>query len=430
MTGGAQRGRADARSGLWAETRTGAWGRWLPVAGAILAILGLAPFLGELQRHVRESVGLGYLRWVSGGLATAGAAAFVSAVLRIRRLRLKRYGFLLAAGLLVVIQVLVWGTGQQEVDGVERVHLLEYGLLAVLFVRALRPHHGGALLPVLAVLGVGLVGLADETVQWLTPVRVGDVRDVLLNGYAGLVGALFALALWSPAPSPVAADGGEGGGGISWTGSWSRISEALAAPFRAPLGRSGRLAAGLGGVLVLAGAAFFDVAHLGYEIRDPEAGVFLSWHAPEELARAAEARARRWSRGGIPPQRPLALEDSFLSEAGWHANERNHAVRVGDLRRAWRENRILERWYRPFLEVRGRWPAKQRAAIEEKLAARDPAALEPSPGYRSPALEERVVVAPSRPFLWTGAVVVAVALAGVASGRRAGRAVMFSPEEV
>lgn len=429
MTGGAQRGRADARTGSLGDSGTGAWGRWLPVAGASLAILALAPFLGELQRHVRKSVGLGYLRWLSGGLAVAGGVAFVAAVVRIRRFRWRRYGLLAVAGLLVALQVVAWGTGQEEVDAVERVHLLEYGLLAMLFARAFRPYHGGLLLPVLCLLGVGLVGLADETVQWLTPVRVGDMRDVLLNVYAGLVGVLFALALWGPAPSTAGADVGEGGSGIPWTGPWSRVSKALTAPFRVPLGRSGRLAAGLGAVLVLAGAAFFDAAHLGHEIRDPRAGVFLSWHSPEELVRAAEERARSWSREGLPTRRPLAREDAYLSEAGWHAKVRNDALAAGDLRRAWRENRILERWYRPYMDVRGRWPADQRAAVKADLAATDPAALGPSPGYRSPALEGRVVPAPPRALLWTVAVALAGGLAGIAVGRRPRRPVMFPEEE-
>ncbi|MFP3940989.1 MAG: VanZ family protein [Thermoanaerobaculia bacterium] len=428
MTGGAQKPAAGART-----DRGNAWGRWFPLAGATLAILVLAPFLGVLQEHVRESVGLGYLRWVSGGLAAAGAAALVSAVVRIRRFRLRRYGLLLAAGLLVALQVGAWGVGEEETDVLERVHLLEYGVLAVLFVRAFRPGHGGPFLPVLALLGVALVGLADETVQWLTPVRVGDFRDVVLNAYAGLVGVLFVLALRGPRPLPADGETGTTGGGALRRGFRPRGPQSQTAARGTAAGRSLRLSAGLGAVVVLAGAAFFDAAHLGHEIRDPEAGVFLSWHSPEELRRAADERAERWSRESIPPHRPLAREDYFLSEAGWHANERNHAVRVGDLRRAWRENRILERWYQPYLEVRGGWPERQRAKIERELEARDPAALEASPGYRSPALEGRVVAAPPRPFLWGGAVLAAGALLAVARGRGSagpGRPGMFAKEEL
>jgi hypothetical protein len=274
---------------------------------------------------------------------------------------------------------------------VERVHLLEYGLLAVLFERAFRARHPGRLLPVLALAAVALVSLADEWVQWLTPVRVGDARDVVLNLWAGAIGLLFGLA-FSPAPGLLRRSGSA----------------------------SARLAAGLGAVVALAGAGFFDLAHLGHEIRDPRAGVFLSWHAPEELLQAAEDRARRWPVEGPLPARPLALEDSFLTEAGWHASARNQAVAAGDLATGWRENRILERWYRPFLELGPgrRWPPAQRRATREELMARDPAALGPSPRYRSPALEGRVAPGPPAALLWTGAAAVAAALGWIAFGGR------------
>lgn len=365
--------------------------RWLPPLGLSLAVVALAPFVGLLREWVREAFGLAYLRWVTGGLGVVGALALVWALARIRERRALRYGALALAAGLVALQVAGWSTGKAEADVVERVHLLEYGLLAVLFERAFRVRHPGRLLPVLTLVSVALVSLADEWVQWLTPVRVGDVRDVVLNLWAGAVGLLFGVAL-SPSPGVL------------------RRS--------APASR--RLAAGLGALLALAFAGFFDQAHLGHEIRDPRSGVFLSWHSPEELLTAAEERARRWPVEGPPPRRPLAVEDTFLSEAGWHANERNHAVGTGELATAWRENRILERWYGPYLDLgrAGRWPPAQRRAIREELLARAPEALGPSPGYRSPALVGRIVPGPPAILFWAAAVALAGGLAWAALGRR------------
>lgn len=362
--------------------------RWLPPLALSVAVVALAPFVGVLQKWVRLTFGLGYLQWVTAALAVATAVALVWALARIRERRAMRYGLLLGAGALVALQVVGWRSGTVEADVVERVHLLEYGLLAVLFERALRPRHPGRLLPLLTLATVALVSVADEGVQWLTPVRVGDGLDVILNLWAGAVGLLFGLAL-SPAPG-------------------------LLRP-SAPGSR--RLAAAVGAAVVLAGAAFYDVAHLGHEVRDPRAGVFLSWHSPEELLAAGEERARRWPVEGPPPNRPLALEDPFHTEAGWHAQARNEAVASGRLEAAWLENRILERWYGAFLDLGGRrWPPAQKRDIRQALQERGSGALGPSPRYRSPTLEGRVVTAPPRPLLWVGALVLAGGLAWRAFG--------------
>jgi hypothetical protein len=73
-----------------------------------------------------------------------------------------------------------------------RVHLPEYGLLAVLAGRAF-----GGTIP--AALGGGaaaaVVGLLDETVQLFTPGRVFDWWDVALNVAAAVLGGL-ACAWW------------------------------------------------------------------------------------------------------------------------------------------------------------------------------------------------------------------------------------------
>ena len=53
-------------------------------------------------------------------------------------------------------------------------------------------------------------------------------------------------------------------------------SRAKAGGRSGPGAASRRLAAGLGAVLALAAGAFFDTAHLGYEIHDPRAGSFVS----------------------------------------------------------------------------------------------------------------------------------------------------------
>jgi hypothetical protein len=353
--------------------------RWLPPLACAALFVALAPFVGELRHVLKESFGLRYLVWLAAFLALAGAAAFGVAVHRIREHRRQRYALLALAAALVAWQVAALGIGNAEVDVVERVHLLEFGLLGLLFERAFRPRHRNGLLPVLVLLAVGLCGLADEWVQWLTPARTGDARDVLLNLYAGGVGYLLGVALSS--------DRGR---------------------LRPPGPASRRLALGLFSLFTLAAAAFFDTAHLGHEIHDPVAGVFRSWRTPEELARAAEDRDRRWAVTGVPEPRPLAIEDTYWTEAGFYVGARDRAEARGDRVRAWRENRILERWYAPLLDHRPgtRWPEAQRINTEAEARARlgrRAHRVDRSPRFRSPTLADRIAVAPPRGLFWLGA---------------------------
>jgi VanZ family protein len=72
----------------------------------------------------------------------------------------------------------------------ERIHFLEYGVLALLARHALATHHG----PVGQYAGAWIfataAGWVDELIQYVLPSRVYDLRDVVINSLA----ALLALA--------------------------------------------------------------------------------------------------------------------------------------------------------------------------------------------------------------------------------------------
>lgn len=68
----------------------------------------------------------------------------------------------------------------------ERLHFLEYGILGCLVLKAME---GGWRLPFLSsFVFVSIVGGGDEAIQWLLPNRVGDLRDVLMNSFGGVLG--------------------------------------------------------------------------------------------------------------------------------------------------------------------------------------------------------------------------------------------------
>ena len=74
----------------------------------------------------------------------------------------------------------------------ERIHFLEYGLLAFLAYKALEKDMiQKKSLYALTLLMVAAVSLLDEGIQYLLPNRVGELRDVALNVVSGILGLVI-----------------------------------------------------------------------------------------------------------------------------------------------------------------------------------------------------------------------------------------------
>jgi hypothetical protein len=148
------------------------------------------PLLPPVVTWVRANAGSGPI-----ALATPLAAGLLALLLG--RLLLagrcsRRARWTLPAAGLAGAGVLWWLRG----NPVEQVHLLEYGLLGFLGLRAARDggfparwrlSFWGAAVP--------LAGLADELIQGLLPNRVFDWRDVAVNAVSGLLGMAVAASL-------------------------------------------------------------------------------------------------------------------------------------------------------------------------------------------------------------------------------------------
>jgi hypothetical protein len=313
--------------------------RFLLAAAVSLAVVLSAPFIRDIRDAIRSVLPGQYGAVVAGAVALTIAAAVLTALLRIRDRRAARYGAI-AAALLLGVSYAAWNAqGVAEVDAVERFHFVEYGLVTLLFYRAWRPV-GDASLLVLPMLAGLVVGTAEEGLQWLIPGRIGDMRDIFLNGAAILCGLLFSLGLEPP-------------------------DHTL---FRLKPGSLRRIGVGAA-VAALAFAAFVHVVHLGVEVVDREAGRFRSrYDAPALLAHAAD-RTVAW-KARPPLERPASrsVEDQYQSEGHLHVRERNLQWEAGNYKSAWQENLILEKYYAPVLETPSylaaaghRWPDEQQA---------------------------------------------------------------------
>jgi VanZ family protein len=309
----------------------------LPAVLASAAVVLGAPFVGQARAALQSALPGQYRTILGGIVAAAVVGAVAGAVVRIRDRRLLRYGLLAAAILVGLGFARATSTGNADVDAVEHFHFVEYGLVTLLYQRAWRHRRDvtALLLPLLAGL---LTGICDEWLQWFVPARVGELRDVVLNGAAIACGLLFGVGLSPPA----------------------RLSWALDRDSARPL-------ASWAAATILAGAAFFQAVHLGYEISGPVPIRFRSTFAPEALAAAARDRASRWT--SEPPITLLRLsrEDHYLEEGLWHVQRRNVANAVNDSWSAWNENVIVETYFAPVLAFPSyagatRWPDAQRQA--------------------------------------------------------------------
>jgi VanZ like protein len=321
--------------------------RFLLAVAVSVAVILSSPFIRDIRDWIRATFPGQYATVVGTAVALAIVLAIVVAVARIRDRRAMRYGALVVALLLGTGYALSNAQGIPEVDVVERVHFVEYGLIALLFYRVWRPR-GDASMFVLPMLSGIAVGTLEEWLQWFIPGRVGDMRDVFLNVAALVCGLLFSVGVDPPDTRPLTLR----------RGSWRRIGIAAAA-------------------VALLFALFVRSVHLGVETSDPEAGRFRSRYDAATLLSIGQDRLVLW-KDHPPVERPpsRSREDQYMSEGLLHVQERNRRWEAGDIRAAWSENLMLEKYYAPVLDTPSyisrtghRWPAGQRADAEQRLAS-------------------------------------------------------------
>jgi len=168
--------------------------RWLPwsvLGGYVLLIYALLP-LGP-------KIGLSLLRtgpgaWLLGpGLPIIAVALAVVVMVVLTRRQAPPWAY---AALAVVAATYVVAFSWLRSAHLERTHLPEYGVAALLAWRAIHPlvpgtFAGYAAAAVLA----ATIGYVDELIQWVLPGRVYDLRDVGMNALGAVLGTLVLAAL-------------------------------------------------------------------------------------------------------------------------------------------------------------------------------------------------------------------------------------------
>jgi len=150
---------------------------WFWVGLCALSIFLIVPLARSIQQLVQENWGASLFGYA---VIFAVASGFL-AVLYVLWARLKIRSFANFAWLSIIAAAYIYFTIQLWDRPEEAVHFLEYGLLSFLLFRAFRLHIDDKSIYLASFFAGSLVGIFDEILQWIVPLRYWDFRDVGLN---------------------------------------------------------------------------------------------------------------------------------------------------------------------------------------------------------------------------------------------------------
>ncbi len=162
---------------------------WVWVFLCVLSIFMIVPIARTIRNYVEANWNVSFFGYMVLFVITA-AFLFSLYVLwfRMKIRAFSNYFWLAAVALVYIFYTFkLWKRPE------EAVHFLEYGLLGFLLFRALRHHIHDKSIYLIAFLVGALVGITDESIQWMVPRRIWDFRDLGLNALS--VG-LFQVAIW------------------------------------------------------------------------------------------------------------------------------------------------------------------------------------------------------------------------------------------
>ncbi|MBW7909261.1 MAG: VanZ family protein [Kiritimatiellae bacterium] len=171
---------------------------WVPVLLWMALIYCAIPLARRIQYFVTEYASRDAFEWaVYLAIAVGSVATVLAYRARSRALGLRQWGALGA-----LVGAFAWGAWHLRANPEEALHLVEYGVLSLLLYRAFSRRYRDRGAYVVSFLLGALLGIVDEVIQWVTPARFFDFRDVAINVLAVLaiqVGLAAGLApqLWS-----------------------------------------------------------------------------------------------------------------------------------------------------------------------------------------------------------------------------------------
>jgi hypothetical protein len=169
------------------------WLSWMLAAFAAAIILITIPFARTITDFVAERWGRAVFRDGVTMLVVIAAGAALLFGMRLKGLSRQNIFWLLLAA-----TALAYFTLGVKASAEETLHFIEYGALGFLVFRALAHRTRDIGIYPAAVVLCAAVGLCDETLQWLTPERVFDLRDVAFNTAGAAISQLAIAKGFSP----------------------------------------------------------------------------------------------------------------------------------------------------------------------------------------------------------------------------------------
>lgn len=351
---------------------------WLLAGLWALFIFCAIPFARAIQRAFDEELGSGSLRWIS--LAIIGLAAAVVLLPLLRRIR--SLPWIRIAVLVAVLLSFLYAVFKLTTTPAETTHFVEYGVLGILLFRALSHRQRDYFIYLNVALLGSLISTTDEILQWFTPGRYWDARDLAHNALAVLLVQIAIAAGFVPAYIKRSVQ----------TSSirWATTLIALQALLFGFCASNTPLASAIVSKEVPAIAFLLDnqqaMSEYGWRHEDPDKLRFYSRFDRSDLAfldheRGAEVGAiidSYQDRSAYKDflRRYTPARDPFTHEVMVHLFRRNHYFDVLPKYRfdpaayafhadvAYRENQILERYYsNSMAHSSQQWTAELREAL-------------------------------------------------------------------
>ena len=247
----------------------------------------------------------------------------------------------------------------------EAIHFLEYGLLGFLLFKAFQHHIPDKSIYLAAFLLGTMIGIFDEILQWMIPLRYWDLRDVGLNALS--VG-LFQVAIWKGLKQEIPSTQVKPKSIkiISWLFIANLLLLGLCSSNTPPRVRSY--------TKLFPFLSFLEkqepMNELKFKHKDPEIGVFFSRLSSDDIARTDRERAEEY--GTIFKEWAAKEYGDFLLNFPGYARPFLHEMRVHVFRRdrrfslanksenqkdrkdnlfiAYKENLILEKYFGKTLQ--------------------------------------------------------------------------------